>query len=203
MKIRLSRIFKPLSSYKIMITFERRKQDCLKKDDKSSIGSWDKPIQKLCLAINKKENTYTLSSCSGRIVLIKNLEKKQPNMFILRSHEKIKFKELIDSLNGAEKIKESLIFKQEPPILHVCCADLEGAEKILIKARECGWKNSGIMSTKGRIVLELRSTEYIALPIMEKGKILVNEEFIKIILKESNNRLEKGWEKIRKLEKKI
>jgi tRNA wybutosine-synthesizing protein 3 len=185
------------------IPFSRRKADCLSKADKSSIGSWDKPIQALCDKINKKPNYYTLSSCSGRIVLIKNLEKKQPGMFVFRSHQKVSFDELMKTLNAAASKKETLIYKQEPVILHVCCSDIESAEKLLNNARESGWKNSGIMSTRGRIVLELRSTEYLALPIVLAGKILVNEEFIKILLKESNRRLEKGWEKIKKFEKKM
>ncbi len=124
-------------------------------------------------------------------------------MFVFRSHEKTSFDELINALNAAASKKETLIYKQEPVILHVCCADLDSAEKLLNNARESGWKNSGIMSTRGRIVLELRSTEYLALPIMLTGKILVKDEFIKILLKESNRRLEKGWEKIKKLEKKM
>ena len=185
------------------VPFARRKADCLSKDDKSSIGSWDKHILALCERINKKVNFYTLSSCSGRIVLLKNLDKKQPGMFILRTHEKIKFDELFKALKQAEKIRETLIFKQEPPILHVCCADIESAENLLNKSRGSGWKNSGIMSTRGRIVLELRSTEYLALPIMEKGKLLVNEEFLKILVREGNARIGKGWEKIQKLEKTI
>ena len=101
-----------------MISFERRKQDCLKKDDKSSIGDWDKHILNLCEKINKLENYYTLSSCSGRIVLIKNLEKKQPGMFIFRSHEKVKFNEIKKAFENYNE-KDGLIFKQEQPILHV------------------------------------------------------------------------------------
>jgi tRNA wybutosine-synthesizing protein 3 len=186
-----------------MITFERRKEDCLGKDDKSSIGFWDKPIEGLCNKINKKREYYTLSSCSGRIVLIKNLDKKQPGMFIFREHAKTNFGEIMNKLNEASLSKETLIFKQESCILHVCCKTLESAESLLEKARLAGWKNSGIMSTKGRIVLELRSTEYLALPIMEKGKLLVDETFLKILIRESNNRLEKTWEKINKLEKEI
>ena len=184
-----------------MITFSRRKQDCLKKDDKSSIGEWDEPILALCRKINRLDNYYTLSSCSGRIVLVKNLDKKQPGMFVFRSHARVELNELLDALKKAEKTKETLIFKQEPPILHVCCSKLEDAEKMLNLARECGWKNSGIMSTSGRIVLELRSTEYLALPIMLNGRVLVNDEFLKILANESNKRIENGWEKIEKLEK--
>jgi tRNA(Phe) wybutosine-synthesizing methylase Tyw3 len=51
-----------------------------------------------------------------------------------------------------------------------------------------------------RIVLEMRSTEYLALPIMLNGKLLVNEDFLKILIRESNKRIERGWEKIKKLQ---
>lgn len=182
-----------------MITFQRRKNDCLKKSDKSSIGEIDERIKNLCEKINKQKEYYTLSSCSGRAVLIKNFEKKQPDMFVFRSHEKISFEELKKALLSY-KGKESLIFKQEPPILHICCEKTDDAEKMLNLARECGWKNSGIMSLSGRIVLELRSTEYLALPIIENGKMIVDRDFLNILIVESNKRLEKGWNKIKKLE---
>jgi len=186
-----------------MISFERRKQDCLTKDDKSSIGSWDKPIQKLCDRINKTDNYYTLSSCSGRHVLIKNVEKKTHDLFLFRTHDKISFRELKKELTRALESKEGVIYKQEPVILHICCKTLEDSEKMLNQARICGWKNSGIMSLQGRIVLELRSTEHLALPIIEKGKFLVDDEFLRVLVREGNKRLVKTWEKIDKLEKSL
>jgi tRNA wybutosine-synthesizing protein 3 len=190
-----------------MISFERRKSDCLSKADKSSIGEWDIPIRKLCEKINKKKEYYTLSSCSGRVVLIKNIDKKQPDMFVLREHDKITFSQLKKALEDYRG-KEGLLFKQEGVILHVCCKTLEDAEKMLNLARECGWKNSGVMSLglkdKGnRIVLELRSTEHLALPIVERGKILVDDDFLRVLVRESNTRLEKTWEKIQKLQSAI
>jgi len=186
-----------------MITFERRKTDCLGKDDKSSIGEIDLPIRDLCEKINKLSSYYTLSSCSGRVVLIKNTDKKGPGLFSFRSHKLIDFKELKTELEKASTKKENLIFKQESCILHVCCKTLENAEVLLSKARICGWKNSGIMTSAGRVVLELRSTEYLALPIMNSGQVLVDDDFLKILVKESNKRLEKTWEKIQKLEKSL
>jgi tRNA wybutosine-synthesizing protein 3 len=184
-----------------MITFERRKADILKKEDKSSIGGIDKRIEKLCSKINKNPNFYTLSSCSGRIVLVKNQDKKEAGMFSFRSHEKISFEELKKVLSVAGEKKETLIFKQEPPILALCCKTLEDASFMLDKAREkAGWKNSGIMSLSGRINLELRCTDYISFPIMKDGVLLVGEDFLKILVEESNLRLEKGWGKIARLE---
>lgn len=183
-----------------MITFERRKEDCLKKDDKSSIGEIDELIAQLCEKINKNTNYYTLSSCSGRVVLIRNMEKKQPGMFIFRSHEKVSLQELRKAIDTASKNKETLIFKQEPPIMAVACKDIESASDLLDKAREkAGWKNSGIMSLKTRVISELRCTEYLSFPIMQNGKLLVDDEFLEMIVKESNDRLEKGWIRIAKL----
>lgn len=183
------------------ITFERRKQDILKKEDKSSIGSWDKHILSLCEKINKNLNLYTLSSCSGRIIIIKNIEKKQAGMFIFRSHEKTTLKEIKKILEGYHD-KESLIFKQESLILHVACKTLGDADIMLRKAQKAGMKHSGIISiSKNRIVLELIGSEQLALPIFEKENILIDDDFLKILIKESNNRLERGWIKIDKLEK--
>jgi tRNA wybutosine-synthesizing protein 3 len=184
-----------------MITFERRKEDCLNKEDKSSIGGWDKHIVKLCDKINKLENYYTLSSCSGRIVLLKNLVKKQPGMFIFRSHEKISFDEIKKALLEYDG-KDSLIFKQEQPILHVACKTLNDAENILKKAQEAGFKHSGIMSiADSRIVVEIIGSEQLSLPIYANSKILVDDYFLNVLVKESNQRMEISWKKIDKLEK--
>ena len=189
-----------------MITFSRRKQDVLSKADKSSIGCLDKKISKLCNKLNKLDNHYTLSSCSGRVVLIKNLEKKQPGMFVFRSHEKVKLGELKKSLESYKesKNKETLIFKQEPPILHIACKNLEDSKKLLKKVQQAGFKHSGIIAISGnRIVVEIKASEQLALPVFTEGKLLVDDDFLKILVKESNKRLEKGWKKIAKLEKLI
>ncbi len=183
------------------VSFEKRKGDCLGKDDKSSIGSWDKHILKLCQKINSKENLYTLSSCAGRIVLLKNVVKKTHDLFVMRTHEKITFNELKKAL-GSYSGEESLVFKQEPGILHICCKEIGDAEPLLNKARLAGWKNSGIMSLSGRIVLELRSTENISFLIYDHG-LLVDDKFLKILVKDANNKLDRAWEKINKLEKVI
>ena len=75
----------------------------------------------------------------------------------------------------------------------------EDAEKIMKKAQESGWKRSAIISVSGRFVVELMSTEKLEFPIVEKNNILVDENFLRIIVEESNKKLEKSWEKIEKL----
>lgn len=179
--------------------FQQRKTSILTKLDKSSIGCWDKPIVKLCNQINKLENYYTTSSCSGRIVLMLDKEKKGKDLFIKVYHSPKKFNYFLNDLNEI-KIHEPVKFKQEPPILHVACKTLEDAESLLKKAQLNGWKKSGLISIKGNIILELNSTERIEFPIFSENKILVNEPFLKEVLEKGNKNLKKGWLKIQKLE---
>ena len=79
--------------------FAKRKLDVLLKTDKSHKGKWDKKILNLCKKINKLENYYTTSSCSGRIVLMIDNEKKQENLFIKVYHDLTSFKQLKKDLN--------------------------------------------------------------------------------------------------------
>jgi len=220
-------------------TFLQRKKSILAKSDKSSKGEWDKKIISLCNRINSLENYYTTSSCSGRIVIMFDKEKKSSKLFIKVYHDLLIFNQLKDCLNiiarkkvardkkllnndlsdnnssSAEKsgeayfrannqralASEMIKFKQEPCILHVACRTLEDAQDFYDKARLAGWKKHGIIASKGRFVVEINGTDKLEFPIINKGKILVNDEFLKVVVKKSNENLKKNWEKIYKLEK--
>jgi len=179
-------------------SFNQRKKDILEKSDKSSIGSWDEKIISLCEKINESENYYTTSSCSGRVVLMKDEEKKGEGLFLKVWHDKVNLEEMKDKL---DKLKEdfSVKFKLEPPIIHIACRDLESASKLLEEAKHIGFKRSGINTISKNIVLELCSTEKLEFPIFQNSKILVDNGFLEIVIDKSNFLLEKGWEKIDKL----
>lgn len=183
------------------MNFQESKKRQLSKADKSSIGSWDEKIKSLCEKINNKKQFYTTSSCGGRIVLIKSLDEKAENVFLFRTHKKISFEELKKALKNI-KYKGLVEFQQTTCILHVACASLDDAQEIVNKAKLSGWKRSGIMGGK-RNMVELHSTESISFPIMENGKILVDDNFLKLIVVEANKKLERTWEKIKRLEKLI
>ncbi len=180
-----------------MDNFNQRKNDVLSKQDKSSKQSWDKRIVDLCEGINSSPDYYTTSSCSGRIVLIKNTRKKEENLFVGVWHDLVSFgnlKKVLDNCSGI-----SVKFKQEPVILHVACRDLGAAQRIHDFGKLAGWKRSGIVASGKRFVVELNSTEKLEFPIVKNGKLLVSDEFLEEVLKEANENLEKGWEKIRRL----
>jgi tRNA wybutosine-synthesizing protein 3 len=179
--------------------FTIRKKSILFKDDKSSKGSWDKKITSLCNKINKKDNYYTTSSCSGRVVIMFDKELKQKGLFINVYHDLINLEILKNDLSKI--ISNDLIkFKQESCILHVACESFKDACFLLDLAKLAGWKKSGIIASKKRFIVEMNSTERIEFLIMNKGRILVNDEFLELIVKKCNFNLKKTWEKIKKLE---
>lgn len=201
--------------------FEKRKQDILSKQDKSSKKHFDKKILKLCQKVNNLKNHYTTSSCAGRILIIIDNNKKEHNLFLWVSHSLISFRELRKVLSeitsptttkprppaphslliNSKKISNALIkFKSEPCILHVACRNLKDAQALLDKAKLAGWKKSGIIASEKRFVCELVGTEKLEFFIMNKGKILVDDDYLKLVVKKSNENLKKSWFKIKKLE---
>ena len=184
-----------------MDSFNQRKKDVLSKIDKSSIGKWDEKIVSLCEKINSKENYYTTSSCSGRILLMIDQSKKGEDLFLFVSHDKITFKKLKEELSLASKKNKNVKFKMEPCILHIACKNLEDAEKLFEIGKNAGWKRLGIIGTSHGFTFELNSTEKLEFPIIQNKKLLVDDNFLKIVLKDANKKLEMGWMKMGKLEK--
>jgi tRNA wybutosine-synthesizing protein 3 len=183
-----------------MDSFLQRKRDLLSKEDKSSKGGWDKHIENLCNKINESDDLYTTSSCSGRIVIMIDQEKKGENLFLFVSHEKVdSLKDIISNLDLSKDVK----YKVDPCILHVACKDIDSAKELLKKALLSGWKRSGIMTFGKNIILELNATDKLEFPLARKGKILVGEDFLEVVLSESNKKLEKSWKKIDDFYKKI
>jgi tRNA wybutosine-synthesizing protein 3 len=174
----------------------------LGREDNSSIGEIDKPILGLCNKINNSNDYYTLSSCSGRIILIKEVPEKEAGLFLFRSHKKVSFSEIKKELEKAAKTTKDWVYlKQEACVLALSCRNIEKEQEILDKAKNAGWKRSGITTTSKKFIVELFSTERMDVPIMNDGNVLVDDEYLKLIVKEANSKLERTWKKIERLEK--
>ena len=179
--------------------FLRRKKSILSKKDRSFKGSLDKKISKLCKKINSIDNFYTTSSCSGRVVLMIDQEKKSGGLFLWVNHNLITLRELKKEINKAKLKKKNIKFKQDPCIIHIACKNLEDAKHFLEIGFRVGFKKSGILYLGKRIVVELNCSEKLEFPIIAKGKILVTNEFLKTIIKKTNKNLKAGWKKINDL----
>ena len=179
-----------------------RKENQLKKGDKSLKGNWDHRIAELCNKINSIGDYYTTSSCSGRVVVLKDSKEKRDDLFVFVSHDEINIEQLKEALR---KISGEGIFyfKQDPVIIHISCKTIENCRELINLALKSGWKRNGIISSNKRFVVELNSTEKLEFPIVKNGKILVDEEYLKLIVKEANKKLKRSWEKIDKLSKSL
>jgi len=176
--------------------FQQRKEEVLAKLDKSSKGSWDRHILKLCEKINKSPDYYTTSSCSGRILVMVDQEKKRKGLFLKISHELVG-KDFFDNLNLA---KSNVKFKFEPAILHVVCRNLETAEALMKIGQKAGWKKFGAISFGKNIVIEFAGSEKLEFPLALHGELLVDKIFLKLILERSNSILKKGWTRLERFE---
>ena len=109
------------------------------------------------------------------------------------------------SITKSKKLpKDDVWFRVEPVILHVACKNINNAKKLLNLARNIGFRRSGIISVgKNRIIMELIGTEKIDAIAGKNGKLLIDENYFKILIKEGNKKLEKTWEKINKLHREL
>jgi tRNA wybutosine-synthesizing protein 3 len=179
--------------------FDFDKEQILGKKDKSSIQGVDSGIRKLVNIINSNDDYYTTSSCAGRIQLIVQAKRKCDSEWLLKSHKKVAFKDIKTAL---KQYKEGeLWFRQEAMILHVCCRTIEAANSILNIAREHGFKRSGIIAMNRRIIVEILSQEKVDTIIGINGKIVVNDKYLKLLIKIANSKLELNIKKIKNLEK--
>jgi len=191
--------------------FELDKQNVLSRLDKSKKGSVDKDILLLVNLLNSKLQYYTTSSCAGRIVLLSVPEenKKYNVEWLFLSHNIVNFKIIKDSLDKIIKnfdknnIKHNIWFREESAIIHVCCKTIADASDLIEIAKHIGFKRSGINTIRKKIMLEIISTENMSVPVVKDGKLLVNDDYLKILVDEANKKLKRTKEKIEEFYKKL
>ena len=160
--------------------FEKLKKSKLKSVDFSRKGSIDERIRPIVENLNSDSRYFTLSSCSGRVMITsKSKDNQKQNLsWHFTSHECPSFEELEASVKG-----ENSILKFEPFVLHVQCKDLDCAKKLLTIALSSGFRNSGIVPSKAnRFVLAVRATLTLELPVTDQeGSLLVTEALLRAL----------------------
>lgn len=178
--------------------FSQFKDNAMKKyDDAKKKGLADKDILKYLDKFNKLKKYYTTSSCSGRIMLVKNKEgiNKLPDSFYFKSHEKISANEIMEKILKYSSDFE-LWLKMESFILHIGCRDLDSAKKLLGFCQLIGLKRCGIISLSKRIIVEISGTESLCTPIILDGKMIASGEYIKMLCKKSNIKLKEAKKRL-------
>ncbi len=160
-------------------------------------GEIDEDLIPLLNKVNSLEDYVTLSSCSGRIAVVDldDFGKKLNSEFLGKWHSSVSFEEVVSAIM---KSKRQTWFIQSPPIIHVACRDWNSAKKLLEISNNAGFRRSGLISVEN-LVVEIASFERIELPVALAGKMIVSEDYLRILVDFANRKLERGKEKLRRL----
>uniref|UniRef100_A0A673U8V5 tRNA wybutosine-synthesizing protein 3 homolog n=1 Tax=Suricata suricatta TaxID=37032 RepID=A0A673U8V5_SURSU len=146
--------------------FKRWKAQCQSKADFSRKGSVDEDVVDIVQLLNGREQYFTTSSCAGRIILLDG------------------------NINGFEVQKQNCCWLL---VTHKPCVK----DDVHSVAIDSGFRNSGItVGKRGKIMLAIRSTHGLEVPLSHKGKLMVTEEYIDFLLKIANQKMEENKKRI-------
>jgi len=187
-----------------LTSWERRKNSFLARlaRDKS-LGYFDEELDGLISLINSHPLMYTTSCCSGRVSLVKVLGgwTKSNARVVGKWHGEVKVEELTKHVKKDLGEGFSLWLLLQPPIIHVACKDLSTAQMLVSKARNSGFKETGIFTVKSsHIMVDIKSSEKMGVPIVLDGEAILSMEKAVKLCEHLNALLKNLKLKIRRLE---
>ena len=161
--------------------------------------------------INKHPRYATTSSCSGRIAIFdpsaieNNItgtegSGKGGGKWLISAHRRITVEELRGILDSHES-QSALMFKHEPMLLHIACASMYDAMRLLRVGIDHGMlRESGSIVTDKRITVALRGHALaLTVPIAAKGPLRPSDEYLTMLVKEANERFRRNEENLKRL----
>jgi len=163
----------------------------------------DKPIIPLLDYINSMKKYYTTSSCSGRTILLHELGKRKiDNKFIVKEHGDVNIDKFLNINLG--ELQGKIWLKMEPFIIHIVGKTLESAKKVLEIGMKSGLKHSGIFVFKpDRYIIELKGTQNLSTPIIEKRKMLIHKDYFIYLLSLADEKMRKNEETWKNFERNL
>ncbi len=157
----------------------------------------DELVLPLVEKLNASSDYYTTSSCAGRTNLVEldDFGAKASASFLATWHGPCTPEGIRQALSKASR---QVWLKVEPTILHVSCRNLDAVDALLKTCYSAGFKYSSIKSLKNLIV-EINSTERMEVPLVENGKLLVSDAYIKCLASMANKKLKRVHEKLERL----
>ncbi|WP_297549612.1 hypothetical protein [Thermococcus sp.] len=164
----------------------------------------DRDIIPLLEKLNALESYFTTSSCSGRISVMEmpHFGDKLNSVWLGKWHREVSVEEVLEAVRKHKS--GQLWFLVRSPILHVSARTMEDAVRLLNLAIGLGFKYSNIKSVSHKkLLVEIRSTERMDVPLGENGELWVGEEYIERIVRIANDQLRRFKGKLKKLEEDI
>ncbi len=165
------------------------------------IGYLDEDLLPLLVLLNMDANIYTMSSCSGRIVLSDSSFpwSREESSIVFKRHEPIKPTDIESIL--AKPVTRRLWLNVTGPIIHLSTNSLGYALEILKYARNAGYKHSGIlsMSPEKGVVIELTTGIWFSQLLRTREAFITARESLDELVEVANTILLKGKELLRRL----
>jgi tRNA wybutosine-synthesizing protein 3 len=186
-----------------MTRFEEEKKRALERLQQRGA---DEEVVTLLDRINRFNEFFTTSSCSGRIVLIwlPEVGAKRDARFVGKWHRPVGTADVVVAMGDVRSSKSGDVWLlAQSPILHVACRSLEKATMLLRIAIESGFKYSGIKAIRkdtGKVMVEVMSTERMDVPLASNGKLFYDEVYLDFVVSKANFMLSRGKEKLQRFE---
>ncbi|MET1160875.1 MAG: hypothetical protein ABWW65_07935 [Thermoprotei archaeon] len=169
------------------------------------IGYLDEDLLPILVRLNTDQNIYTLSSCSGRIVISDSTYpwSREETSIVFKKHIPINTEEILEVIK--KPVVRRLWLNINGPILHVSVSNPVLARLLLRIARNAGLKHSGILSInkyKG-IILELMSGVKATILLKTRERIIVDVDSIEELVSIANEILSVGKRILIRLENTI
>lgn len=163
------------------------------------IGYLDTDILDVLIEFFLRPDSFTVSSCSGRITLLDAAYPwaKEEGATVFKKHEPITVQEVLSVLH--RPVTSRLWMSVQGPIYHVYTRSLEEAREVLRIARDAGFKHSGIMVLDEHPLVELRTGVRADILLLSDGKPIVGEEELAEVVKVANDILLQAKERNRRL----
>ncbi len=167
------------------------------------VGYLDPGIGGLLDVFNRMGRLATTSSCIGRIALVEgkvHWGRDGESRIVYKTHSHLTPEELVRVLSRGY---QNLWLKATGPIMHMRTNSVECARYLLEKAREHGFKHSGIISYDGSsgVVVELMSASQISTPLVVDGVIVVKlgRRHLEALVRRANGAIEEGRRRLSSL----
>uniref|UniRef100_A0A0E0EBY0 tRNA wybutosine-synthesizing protein 2/3/4 n=1 Tax=Oryza meridionalis TaxID=40149 RepID=A0A0E0EBY0_9ORYZ len=192
--------------------FDRRKAAALAAlaspaPDKSPKGGVDAPIAPLLDALNSHPDLFTTSSCSGRVSVLaqppqaepggaKTKKKARGGGWVYISHDPADPEALVEVLFGVKEGggggggDDELVFRFEPMIVAVECRDAAAAAALVAAAVGAGFRESGITSLRKRVMVALRCSIRMEVPLGQTKELVVSPDYIRYLVRIANGKME-------------
>uniref|UniRef100_J3MLB2 tRNA wybutosine-synthesizing protein 2/3/4 n=1 Tax=Oryza brachyantha TaxID=4533 RepID=J3MLB2_ORYBR len=197
--------------------FDRRKAAALAAlaspaPDKSPKGGVDAPIAPLLDAINSHPDLFTTSSCSGRVSVLaqpppapqgeaKAKKKARGGGWVYVSHDPADPEALVELLFGGKEEGggaggggDELVFRFEPMIVAGggggAGRDAAAAAALVSTAVAAGFRESGITSLVKRVMVALRCSIRMEVPLGQTEELVVSPDYIRYLVRIANSKME-------------